>query len=233
MSQSVRFESNTAFINYPKQAVFGRTLPKSKIYEHSGANTRLKDLFVEQVDQIVWQYKLAPETINLLARPGVPELQIFSIQLKTSELNLDVLRCIDGAVQFPIIFELSFDGRTKVIAAYKRPNESDASRWVLSDYFATAWLPSDCERAAMPLALELGGLYEQVLHRLIPTPPRLQESLADLVSRAELVAAKQREVEKVASRLAKEKQFNRKVEINAHLRQLKNELEELTGRESA
>ena len=224
MSQSARFESNTAFINYPKQAVFGRTLPKNKIYEHSGANTRLKDLFVEQV---VWQYKLAPETINLPARLGVPELQIFSIQLKASELNLDVLRCIDGAVQFPIIFELSFDGRTKVIAAYKRPNESDASRWVLSDYFATAWLPSDCERAAMPLALDLGGLYEQLLHSLISTPARLQESLADLVARVELVAAKEREVEKIASRLAKEKQFNRKVEINAKLRMLKIELEEL------
>lgn len=233
MSQSARFESNTAFINYPKQAVFGRTLPKNKIYEHSGANTRLKDLFVGQVEQIVWQYKLAPETINLPARPGVPELQIFSIQLKTSELNLDVLRCIDGAVQFPVIFELSFDERTKVIAAYKRPNESDASRWVLSDYFATAWLSSDYERAAMPLALDLGSLYEQVLHRLIPMPARPQETLADLVSRVELVAAKQREVEKAASRLAKEKQFNRKVEINAHLRRLKNELEELTGRESA
>lgn len=233
MSQSARFESNTAFINYPKQAAFGRTLPKSKIYEHSGANTRLKDLFVEQVEQIVWQYKLAPETINLPARPGVPELQIFSIQLKTSELNLDVLRCIDGAVQFPIIFELSFDGRTKVTAAYKRPTESDTSRWVLSDYFASAWLPSDCERAAMPLALDLGGLYEQMLHRLIPTPARPRESLADLVVRIELVEAKHREVEKAASRLAKEKQFNRKVEINAHLRQLKKELEELTRSESA
>ncbi|HAT2827878.1 TPA: DUF4391 domain-containing protein [Klebsiella oxytoca] len=233
MSQSARFESNTAFINYPKQAVFGRILPKNKIYEHSGANTRLKDLFVEQVEQIVWQYKLAPETINLPARPGVPELQIFSIQLKTLELNMDVLRCIDGAVQFPVIFELSFDERTKVIAAYKRPNESDASRWVLSDYFATAWLSSDYERAAMPLALDLGSLYEQVLHRLLPMPARPQETLADLVSRVELVAAKQREVEKAASRLAKEKQFNRKVEINAHLRRLKNELEELTGRESA
>ncbi|MFP8639699.1 DUF4391 domain-containing protein [Klebsiella michiganensis] len=202
-------------------------MPKNKIYEHSGANTRLKDLFVEQVEQIVWQYKLAPETINLPARPGVPELQVFSIQLKTSELNLDVLRCIDGAVQFPIIFELSFNGRTKVIAAYKRPNESDASRWVMSDYFTTAWLPSDYERAAMPLALDLGGLYELMLHRLIPTPARPQESLADLVARVELIAAKQREVEKAASRLAKEKQFNRKVEINAKLRILKIELEKL------
>ena len=236
MSLPARFESNAAFINYPKQAAFGRTLPKNKIYEHSGANTRLKDLFVEQVEQIVWQYKLAPETINLPAKPGVPELQIFSIQLKTSELNLDVLRCIDSAVQFPIIFELSRGdqqrGQTQVIAAYKRAvfsgGESDASRWVLSNYFATAWLPSDIERAAMPLALDLGGLYEQALHRLIPTPARPQESLADLVSRVELVAAKQREVEKAASRLAKEKQFNRKVEINAHLRQLQTELQELT-----
>lgn len=228
MSQPARFESTAAFINYPKQAAFGRTLPKNKIYEHSGANTRLKDLFVEQVEQIVWQYKLATETINLPAKPGVPELQIFAVQLKTSELNLDVLRCIDGAVQFPIIFELSFDGRTQVVAAYKRPNESDASRWVLSDYFATAWLPSDVERTAMPLALDLGGLYEQVLHRLIPTPARPQESLADLVARVEMVAAKQREVEKAASKLAKEKQFNRKVELNELLRQLKKELVVLT-----
>jgi hypothetical protein len=228
MSLPARFESNAAFINYPKQAAFGRPLPKSKIYEHSGANTKLKDLFVEQVEQIVWQYKLAPETINLPAKPGVPELQVFSIHLKTAELNFDVLRCIDGAVQFPIIFELSFDGRTQVIAAYKHPNESDASRWVLSDYFATAWFPSDIERVAMPLALDLGGLYEQALHRLIPSHARPQESLADLVARVELVAAKQREVEKAASKLAKEKQFNRKVEINATLRQLKIELEQLS-----
>ena len=66
-----------------------------------------------------------------------------------------------------------------------------------------------------------------MLHRLIPAPTRPQESLIDLVARVELVAAKQREVEKAASKLAKEKQFNRKVEINAELRKLKKDLEEL------
>lgn len=220
--------THPAFISYPKQATFGRNLPKNKIYEHSGANTRLKDLFVEQVEQVVWQYKLAPETINLPAKPGVPEVQVFAIQLKTPELNLDVLRCIDGAVQFPIVFEVSFDGKTQVVAAYKRPNESDASRWVLNDYFATEWLPASSERAAMPLALDLASLYEQLLHRLMPLPARPKESLADLVARVELAAAKRREVEKTASKLAKEKQFNRKVEINATLRQLKHELEQLS-----
>jgi hypothetical protein len=220
--------THPAFISYPKQATFGRNLPKNKIYEHSGANTRLKELFVEQVEQIVWQYKLAPETINLPAKPGVPEIQVFAIQLKTPELNLDVLRCIDGAVQFPIVFELSFDGQTQVVAAYKRPNETDVSRWVLSEYFACGWLPNDAQRAAMPLALDLGGLYEQLLKRLIPLPARGREGLADLVARVELVASKQREVDKTASRLSKEKQFNRKVEINAALRRLQTELEQLS-----
>lgn len=219
--------SLSAFVSYPKQATFGRTLPKNKIYEHSGATAGVRELFVRQVEQIVWQYKLAPETINLPAKPGVPEVQVFAIQLKTQELNLDVLRCIDGAVQFPIIFELSFDGRTQVVAAYKRPSESDASRWVLSDYFATEWLPSDIQRTIMPLALDLGSLYEQLLQRLIPLPFRQQEPLVDLVTRVEQVAAKQREVEKITGNLAKEKQFNRKVEINTKLRKLKTELEGL------
>lgn len=55
---------------------------------------------MEQVEQIVWQYKLAPETINLPAKPGVPEVQIFRIVLKTGDMSVDVLKCIDGAVQF-------------------------------------------------------------------------------------------------------------------------------------
>ena len=217
----------SALISYPTRAAFGRVLPKNKIYEHSGANARLKDLFVKQVEQIVWQYKLAPETINLPARPGVPEIQIFSIQLKTPELHNDVLRCIDNAVQFPILFELNFDGRIQVVAAYKSPNEADASRWVLSDYFATDWLPMDGERTAMPVALHLGGLYEQLLHRLIPLSARPQETLAELVARVEQAQAKQRELDKTTAQLAKEKQFNRKVEINAELRKLKNEVNRL------
>ncbi|MCB1673319.1 MAG: DUF4391 domain-containing protein [Moraxellaceae bacterium] len=110
---------------------------------------------------------------------------------------------------------------------YKRPNQANASAWMLSDYFATPWLGSNAQRAAMPLALDLAGLYEQLLLRLIPLPALPQESLAALIARVELVTLKQREVDKTATKLAKEKQFNRKVEINAALRKLKSELEQL------
>ncbi|MGP9677455.1 DUF4391 domain-containing protein [Halomonas sp. AOP27-A1-41] len=226
MSQGA-LTQQSVLIAYPKQAAVGRALPKSKIYEHGGVNTRLKELFVQQVEQIVWAFKLASETLHLPERPGVSEIQVFSIQLKTPELHRDVLRSIDGAIPFPIVFELAFEGKTQVIAAYKRPNEADASRWVLSDYFASEWVSAGCERTAMPIAVHLGGLYEQLLHRLIPLPARPQETLAELVARVEQAQAKQREVDKTSARLAKEKQFNRKVEINAELRRLKSELDEL------
>jgi hypothetical protein len=221
----------SALFAYPKQAEFGRVLPKNKIYEHSGANTRLKDLFVEQVEQIVWRYKLAPETINLAAKPGVPEIQVFAIQQKTTELNRDVLRCIDRAIPFPIIFEVTqgqgAEASIQVVASYKRPSEADAASWVCSEYFESGWMSATSERTPLPLALDLGGLYEQLLHRLVPIAPRTQEPLRDLIARTEAVMTKAKEVANAEARLSREKQFNRKVEINSTLRQLKAELEQL------
>ena len=70
----------TAFFDYPKGAAFGRVLPKTKVYEHAKAGAKLRQIFVDQVDQIVWQYKLAPETIKLSATKYVSEIQIFRNQ---------------------------------------------------------------------------------------------------------------------------------------------------------
>lgn len=229
MTRSISMASSAGFISYPKQAEFGRTLPKKKIYEKSGANTRLRNLFAQQVEQIVWRYKLAPETINLSATPAVPEIQVFEILLKTTELHNDLLRCIDGVVQFPIIFELSQREatvrRTQVVAAYRRPSETDPSRWVISDYFKTEWMPASINREVLPVSLDLAALYENLMRQLLPLHPRARESLERLVSRVESAAAKRREFERVDAQLKKEKQFNRKVEINNTLRKLKMELD--------
>lgn len=221
------FTSHPSLFNFPKSAEFGRVVPKNKIYEHGQVNTRLKELFVGQVEQIVWQYKLAPETINLPAKPGVPEIQVFRIVLKTADLSVDVLKAIDAAVQFPIIFELDHGGKTQMIAAYKRPSEAAANHWVISDYFTSPWLPADTRRYPLPTALDLGSLYDGLLQRLLPLAPRVHESLASLVERVASVRAKQREIEQVRAKLAREKQFKRKVEINATLRTLNLQLEEL------
>ena len=212
---------------YPGQAAFNRVLPKSKIYEHGRPTRAVRDAFVSQINQIVWQYKLAPETINLPARPGVPEIVIFSLELKTPEVSEDVLRCIDKAIPLPIFYNLSFDGRIKTVAAYKRPSDADGSRWVVGDYFASPWLPANSERSELPVALDMAGLYEQMLRRLMPQPARTGETLKDHVERLAQLRSKQNEYTKLEARLHKEKQFNRKVEMNTQLRNIKTDIETL------
>ncbi len=212
---------------YPKSAAFGCILPKNKIYVHGSPSTAVKDLFVRQVERISWQYKLAPETINLSSTRAVPEIQVFRIELRTGELKQDVLYCIDRAINFPIIFELHYEEQVKCSAAYKRPSEADNSKWVLGSYFETPWISSSTPRIPLPIVLDLEALYAQILMPLMPCEPRQREGLQAFVDRMELIRSRQRELEKCEIRLRKEKQFNRKVEINAELRAIKQELENL------
>lgn len=238
--------------DWPRAAAFGRVIPKNKIYEHSTASAALRDLFVREVDQIVWSHKLAPETVNLAPTKQVAEIQVFRLRQRGPALAWDVLRAIDRAIPFPLIFELAHGARVKLAAAYKRPSESDSTKWVLGDYFAGDWLPEDTPRTALPVALNMGALYEQLLGplvagqtaRLIPGPatgmaeapqvPFLAApdmpvlSLEARIAQADAIQRQAREVERITARLAREKQFNKRVGINAELRAAKQELERLT-----
>lgn len=214
--------------DYPKNAAFGRILPKSKIFEHSRPSVAIKELFTRQVKQIVWEFKLAPETINLPRTANVPELQVLSITLKESEIRHEVLQCIDKSIPFPLLFELHFEGQIKVIAAYKRPSDLESSKFVLSDYFETPWMSSYTSRKTLPIVLNLEELYVHMINPLLPFPAYQYEGLATCIEKMAQVMVKQREIEKGKEKLRKEKQFNRKVEINAELRVLIQELENLT-----
>lgn len=243
--------SASLLFSYPKQAHFGRVIPKRKLYEQAEANTALKELFVQQVEQVVWAYKLAPETINVPVATTVSEIQIFQIDLKGSKLDTRVLQAIDKAIPFPLIFELNFNGKVRLAAAFKRPNEADAERWVVGSYFESDWQPGNSLRAPLPVALDLAALYEQLLTPLIdasgraadssPKATEVQEqqatyssvaepkslSLEQRIELAETITAQQKEIERISSRLGREKQFNKRVAINAELRDAKQKLQRL------
>ena len=214
---------------YPKNAAVGKVVHKNRIYKQAGLTPATKKLFIRQVEQIVWEFKLAPETVNIKSTIAVPEIQIFSISLKTGELNSNVLRCIDLAIPFPIIFELRFDDKLRLAASYKRPSDADATKSILSDYFFGEWIPYESPRKPLPIVFDLEILYSQILAPLFPYVLESDESLIELVERMESIRRLKRDIERCSAKLQKEKQFNRKVEINAALRKLTHDLEVLMG----
>lgn len=218
-----------ALFAWPSQAAVDRPVAKAKIYAHAKPTAALRALFVEQVESITWAYKLAPESINLPAKPDVPEIEVFEVALKLPDVSHSVLRCIDKAIPFPILFVLRYEGHSQPVAAYKRPSDAASGQWVVGDYHAPPWQKDDLARSGLPVALDLQGLYEQLLRQHLAVPTRPGESLREQLDRLSQLEAKQAAAAKLESRLAQEKQFNRKVEINAQLRTIRSELHALAS----
>ena len=104
---------------YPPQATVNRVLPKNKVYANATISTRLRQAFVADLRQIVWRAKLAPETIRLAATKDVPEIQVFELALKGTDFNEDIARTIDAAIHFPIVFELGFEGKIRILSQHR------------------------------------------------------------------------------------------------------------------
>ena len=217
--------------DYPTKARFGRKIPKSKLYENASVNTKLKDKFVNQIEKIVWQYKLAPDTLNLDATNKVPEIQIFDIFIKAKEIDQALLEVIDKVIPLPIIFQIHNGNKVKIKAAYKRPSESANNKWVIESYFESEWLDEDTTKQPMPQALDLGKLYEQLLKSLMPvevTSSKTTQTIDEQVGIINQINSLQKELDKLNSKYKKEKQRNRQFEINKQIKLKQKELNHLT-----
>ncbi len=213
--------------NFPASAEFGRNIPKNKIYGHTTSH-KVEKLFVKEIEKIIWSYKLSPTTVNRLPSDDVQEIQILTIALRTGELSLDILQTIDESIPSPILFELRYNGKIRYIASYKRPSESNKEKMLISNYhFQSKWQLDTAPCTELPVTLNMKTLYQSLLISLSPLPLRHSEKPDDLVTRIDNLHVKEREAEGLRNRIKKEKQFNRKVELNRTLHECKIAIEEL------
>lgn len=240
----------TPHYHFPASTALNRRLPKEVLYQRLNPNTALKQTFITELQEIHWSHKLAADTLNLASCTDYPELQVFDIELKTGicEVSESVLRAIDGLIVFPIFYRLArvFSGNSQVQyqLAYKVPANTESDNIKPGRYFASLWLPSPCEDTLVPLpmALDISQLYRQLLQPLVKselsagltvaadaTPgalwqPRANEHLGHWMNRLDEAARLEKRIAGLQGLLAREKQFNRKIELNRELNKLKQTL---------
>jgi hypothetical protein len=217
--------------DFPPSTIVNRPIPKSKILERARPTTRLKELLTQQIQQILWYAKLAPETIRIPSTPQVPEIQIFHLQLKGKELHPDLLELLDKTIPQPILFTIETSERKFAYsAAHKRPSEADASQWVVGSRFTSDFIPAEkLTRLPLPTALDLSRLYTALLAPLLPLSHRRGESLPDLIERCGAHQSIQRRIALLTAKVNREKQFNHRVTLNQELNTLKAELDAITA----
>ena len=123
-------------IKFPEYAKVGRIVAKEKFY--SGIDTTTKNLFQSDISRIIWEYKLAPNTINLPAKKW-PEIEVFRITLKNNEAPEKVLKAIDSAIPYPILFLIEKGTVEKAVISYKEQSQKDENFAKVDTYFSTGW----------------------------------------------------------------------------------------------
>lgn len=211
---------------FPQQAKVDRLIPKNKFYEQGKANTKIEQLFVNQVENIRWAYKLASSTIHLQDQEDLKEIQIFRVKSRVEDLDMSILSFIDKLILTPIVFEVIYQDKVKVVATYKRLNQADKTKAVIGQYYASNWL-EDADRVELPLYLKLADLYEHFIAQILPIAlSKDQENDDESVSielqlqKAQQLESLQKQFDQLQSKLRNERQFNRRVELNKQLQNL-------------
>ena len=212
---------------WPSAAYFGRRVPKEKFYERANVNTALREIFVAEIDHVVWAYDLAQTTINLVGTDEVPDIAVFQVKAKGSDVSEQVLSAVDRSMPRPLIFEINRDvagkRETRMVAAHK---QIGAGAPKISQYFSTSWQHADTERQPLPTAITLPALYAALLEPLTEIEVQTGESMAVVADRLKTVGKLEREIKALERKLNNEKQFNRKIELRRTLKTKQAQLEQ-------
>lgn len=121
---------------FPEHARVGRIVAKENFYGNIDSATR--NLFQEEIARIIWEYKLAPETINLPAKKW-PEMEVFRIVLKNESISEKVLKTIDSMIPYPVLFIIEKDMLKKAAICYKEQGQKNENIAKVDTYFYTDW----------------------------------------------------------------------------------------------
>ena len=210
---------------FPASTEFGKRIPKQKFYENIDITPTLKRVFVEQIRLIYWRNKLATTTLNLAAGDAVKEIEVFEVLLNAPQLDEAVLSKIDREIPYHILFILTYDGKAQAWIGYKEAAASGSNAFKVSRYYHTDWVPEDELRFRVD-GLNMDAVYESLVRQIAGGALQADsgESLQASVERDETRRQLEKQIAALESKMRKEKQLNRRMEINAELKRLRKEI---------
>lgn len=209
-------------LGLPKSTEFNKRIPKQKFYENLSVTSAMKTAFTEQIKSIYWRNKLAATTLNLAPGKLVTEIEVFEIRLTSPDLDEDILRLIDREIPYHILFLLEYDRKYQAAMGYKEASSSGKAAFKVERYYRTVWLTE--EKLSLHLeGLTIDAVYENFIRqiagdRLVGNEnTTLKESVEQQKQREQI----EKQIAALETKMKKEKQLNRKMELKAEIKRVK------------
>ena len=214
-------------LGLPKATEFNRRIQKTKFYENINITPSLKRLFVDQVKNIYWRNKIAVTTTNLTDGKYVTEIEVFEINLNSSQVDIDLLKSIDNVIPYHILYILEYNGKYQAWIGYKETTDIEKKISKVDIYYHTDWI-EESEFVVKLEGLTLDDVYENLVRQI--AGDKLQsdnstESLKQSVERDKEIETLQKQINIIQGKIRKEKQLNKQIELNTELKKLRKGLE--------
>lgn len=201
-------------LKLPRAAFVNKYVPKNKFYEKAALSSKLQKEFVDKIQKITWKYKLAESTVGITKTDKVTEIQIFEIELKEQVIPKNVLKVIDKAIPYQILYRFIYKDNEAYGITLKENNNAE-------NYYFSDW---NEDKNFDFTGINLEKVYQKLVKAFIRSEVQNKSSFNDIIDTDNKIKALENEIGVLENRISKEKQFNRKVEINKVLLERKNQL---------
>ncbi|MBW2662754.1 MAG: DUF4391 domain-containing protein [Deltaproteobacteria bacterium] len=213
----------------PHNALVNKFIAKTKLYERATLSSKIQNEFIKKINKITWKYKLAEDTIGISKTDSVTEIQVFEIELKEQVIPENVLKVIDKAIPYQILYQFVYKDNTAYGITLKGPilktmteKESASTR----NYYFSQWnedLNFDFT------GIDLEKVYQKLIKAFINNEAKNQSDFAAIIDADDKIKRLGKEITTLGSKIRKEKQFNRKVELNKFLLERQQQLKIIKG----
>ena len=197
-------------IELPKRCEVNKFLPKKIFYEKVGVSSAVQSEFVNQIERITWLYKISSDTLGISKAEKVEEIEIFQLDLKNKTIPKNVIKSITKGIPYKILFILKHDKDFCYLLK-------------LDDIYNTEW---NKEVKFEFNEINLDILYENIVKQIIDKKED-NRKVEEIIKENNIINDLEKRINNLKIKIKKEKQFNRKVELNLELQKLKKEMEDL------
>jgi len=238
----------------PDACQLGKRVFKKLFHENAKLGATDKKAFREDIDVIIWQYTLKPNTISIQAyednQREYHEVAILQVNLKAINRTNRIAEIIHRAIPYPLIVVFTYKTTCALSLAHKRFSQAEKGAIVAEDFYITGWIDllaltprqqaflDSIAVSELPHTLFF-SFYSAFTDRLVTldcarlTGAYRLESTATKrqVRRDQLAVCHELEIQIAGHKAAivKETQFNRKVELNVKMKELEKQLQTITS----
>ena len=198
----------------PQRTEINKPLHKTKVFEKFDLTASQRDSFDADISRMFITHVVAESTIpTIKAGNEIADFYIIEVSLKRREYAPKNIELLAKFIPRKILFVLHFEEQAQLAIHHTK-------------LICSTW--QQCDTLNIPLAgLDLDAVWENIVATIGSITVQEGNTLTEQIKSDEQKSKLQKQIQLLQQKLNKEKQYNTQIEINAEIKRLKKQLNDI------